>query len=549
MKESKVHIDDLFRQKEQPFVSLPPAAWDDMKLRLEKDQPKRGYLYRWMWYALSLLLVLGICFYLLMNLVSRKENGKPVAFIKPSILHSNGSNPFKATARISINRNNTSHPTSKKTITVPYSQHEPSVERIETANKIAVSKSNTDLRLKKSAISAVLSPAVPVLQNDGTEIQENKKGKLTSETKGLATLRIPIEPLPEVIPNGILAQVVRIKDAPPPLAQPISFALKYNVITFNTDVIKSLESLTTNQVYIPMPAYDAPLLKPIATATIVEINKNQTERESISAQKAAYNILQPSDSSSLQVTSKPTAFNFGVKAGYESGISQPSINKWLAAPYLQLRLSNRFSITLQPTFKYGTLKGLSSNERSYYNTTEIAVDSQTITKNGHPFWQITYTNTYDSITVKYKADGSKIEAELPLLLQYHLKNGIYFGTGAYLAYGRLITISEQQQAIRLTQTAVFQIEKAGTHPPPDTSNSFHHSAQPYSSYSPISQTAQSPLRVGYILSVSYEQKKWMVEAYLEQQLSGLSGVVQPDLKNSYRIPYLRIMLGYRLSKK
>lgn len=256
-----------------------------------------------------------------------------------------------------------------------------------------------------------------------------------------------------------------------------------------------------------------------------------------------------SDSSSPQANSKRIPFDFGFKAGFETGIGQPSINKWLATPYLQFRLNNRFSITLQPTVKYGTLKGLSPNERSYYNSTGIAVDSQTITKNGHPFWQITYTDNYDSIIVKYKADGSKIEAEIPLLLQYHLKNGIYFGTGAYLAFGKLITLTEQQQSIRLAQTAVFQIEKAGVHPPPDTSNSFHHSGQPYSSYSPISQTVQSPLRVGYMLSAGYEQKKWMIEVYLEQQLSGLSGTVQPDFKNAYRIPYLGIMLGYRLSKK
>ncbi len=542
-----MHIDDLFRSKEQPFVALPAAAWEDMKLRLDQNQPKNGFLNRWIWYVLLLLLVLGISFYLLMSrkdqentgiaspdpVVSLENSGKTASTISGTPILSQAGFQKKTPARAkgysrNLGRGRTggnSHLSETgmglwpdragKQVILP----EPAL----LANRYASLKNDT-AKDSVTGISAVLAAKVPALSAPDADPRVSPMHSFIS-LPGAALLPLAIKR------PGVIPLTSRVMSLPYSRAESSSEPLQADVPAVAHVVHKDTTALSFRAAGPKSTDSKLPV-KETGNAPVFDTRPGEK------------------DSLPVQNNRKRLPIAFGFKAGYAVGTSKPSVNKVLFAPYLQYGLGNRFSLTLQPTIKYGTFVGtLSPKEKSYYNTTGTTVDSQTITKNGHPFWQITYTHSYDSIIVQYKPAGNTIEIALPLILQYHLKKGIFFDAGLDFALGKLITIEEQKQTVPMTQTAVFQIEKAGTHPPPDTSKSFHHSVPPYAAYVPPGPTDLSPLRVGYLLGIGYEHKKWLLEGYLQQSVLGLSGITQPDVKKAYQIPYLHFMLGYRLSKK
>jgi hypothetical protein len=61
MENKKIHIDNLYREKQEQFTELPPAAWADMEKKLDKSSPNGGFS-QWYWYGLVIVFV-GILTY------------------------------------------------------------------------------------------------------------------------------------------------------------------------------------------------------------------------------------------------------------------------------------------------------------------------------------------------------------------------------------------------------------------------------------------------------------------------------------------------------
>ena len=543
MEQGKVHIDDLFRRKAQPNLTLPPAAWDNMKLRLDQGRPRYGLGFRWLWYALSVLVVVGIGGYLLLrntgntqstanepagrlsamtgignvdNLAKGKDTAGSAVYDDSSLSPKRNAGIVKKNAPSSL-ETNVSQKLKEKTIRDHAWQDIPPMSGMRPANNSISQAANAD----SGGHTHIAEMDIRARKN-GKQAQQD-----TASVEKTITMRLPIS-----------------------LAQP---ALLYAKMPERHAAADNPKAVPVNG----SPSSAVKATPAVTKAPAPNIATSNRDTEKVATEKSAANLLSVSASANNADSSAPQTlrrarllFDFGIKAGYEAGIGRPSVNKFAAAPYLQYHFGSGFSVSLQPTIKWGHSSGITAPAgRGYYNTTGTTVDSQTITKNGHPFWQITYTQNYDSITVGYSAITSSIEGDVPLILRYHLKNGLSFGGGMDVAFGKLITIEEQRQSVHQAQTAVFEIEKAGTHPPPDTSQSFHHTVPSYATYIPLGQAAQSPVRIGYLISAGYEHKRWLVEAFLQQMVSGLSGISVQPVKDAYKLPYLRLLLGYRLSKK
>jgi hypothetical protein len=162
----------------------------------------------------------------------------------------------------------------------------------------------------------------------------------------------------------------------------------------------------------------------------------------------------------------------------------------------------------------------------------------------------TYRHKYDSTITTYTALTKLFEIELPVILNYELSPNIGISAGVSFTKGKLIYITEDLQHFNgLEQVDTFQIRfntPVGT--PPDTSQSFHHTTPPFSTFVPgkYSEAGLNPLRIGYMLGINYNRRRWLVELTMNQQLSGLSSVTDDKIKRLYSQPYFRILLGLRL---
>jgi|GEM_PF-3130837 len=61
MDNNKVHIDNLYQEKQESFATVPPGAWHDMEKRLESDSKNRS-IYRWWWIMFGIILVVFVVY-------------------------------------------------------------------------------------------------------------------------------------------------------------------------------------------------------------------------------------------------------------------------------------------------------------------------------------------------------------------------------------------------------------------------------------------------------------------------------------------------------
>ncbi len=80
MEEQQHNIDEIFRQALGNYREAPPpAAWNDVEQKLDKDAPDRRSFFRWPWIALFLLLISGIWF--TVRTITSNHTSKPATVI------------------------------------------------------------------------------------------------------------------------------------------------------------------------------------------------------------------------------------------------------------------------------------------------------------------------------------------------------------------------------------------------------------------------------------------------------------------------------------
>ncbi|MES2703464.1 MAG: hypothetical protein V4649_12545 [Bacteroidota bacterium] len=265
---------------------------------------------------------------------------------------------------------------------------------------------------------------------------------------------------------------------------------------------------------------------------------------------------------------KASKFIAGVKAGFEGSYSGQAGRKIVVSPFLEYKLSDKFSLLTQPAFK-----GSSLNNRRLTGTQTFykagGVDSS-ITANNPVYvfdgngnivdtlgsvQTYTYRHTHDSIVKSYSVGGKYFEVELPLLLKYALKPNLSVYGGVTLNYSRTIRVNENTYnsgpIIRDSLQGVFTPQGMSNTAPPATAGMFTYAGQSIGSYAgPLYPAAtEGMLRLGYMLGFSYEfKKRWLLDGLLQQGFAKSNVVGGYNVNTALSVPYFRVTLGYKLTK-
>jgi hypothetical protein len=256
-----------------------------------------------------------------------------------------------------------------------------------------------------------------------------------------------------------------------------------------------------------------------------------------------------------------STFQIGIKAGYEGGASQ----KMVISPYLFYNVAPRLSLMIQPGLKLANAPTQKLNgTQSFYKVNSggsmYEMDSSILLIIGNPndtFVQrnYNYTQTHDSIVKSYKAGGTYVELEVPILLKYDITPKFSVYGGVNIVYGKTIGVHEDTYnsgPITKTGTSSTFAQISAPIPTPDNiSNIIKYSGNPLSSYAgPLyPSSATDMFRMGYMLGCSYEWKKrWLVDATVQQTFAKSNVVGGYDINKPLSSMYIRFTIGYILIK-
>lgn len=245
---------------------------------------------------------------------------------------------------------------------------------------------------------------------------------------------------------------------------------------------------------------------------------------------------------------------YGVRVGAEAGFASGTTTKFIAGPYIKLPLGKRFALSAQPAIRYGTASGRSFGTQSYYSNPQRSVDSFLVfDTSGTVVVQRKYVarQQYDSSTITHTLARRMLEFELPLLMHYSFSNSFSVFGGFLLSFGKVIDLRKEQKdfgkqvMIKDTLYSVAPIPQSQLEEIP-----FNHTAQPLSSYRPgdYANPAGNPLRLGYMLGISYQLKERISIDLSMQQTPGGNFIPNAEVRKIYTQPYFRLMIHYRLGK-
>jgi len=261
-------------------------------------------------------------------------------------------------------------------------------------------------------------------------------------------------------------------------------------------------------------------------------------------------------------------FEFGVKAGYEGGVSSGAANKIVLSPYIEYKLSPRLSIMTQPAIKESNTSSRNlSGSQSFYKVTDSSITANNVALvpiivgggiiDTFVYRNYTYTQKRDSIVKSYSTGGRYTELEIPITLKFNITNSLSIYGGGTMTISNYTTITEHTYTAHVVTSVTSPDSPAFMQyntPPPALSTfssviSTH--GTPLSSYGgPLYPSPQGTLlRFGYMLGFSYEWNKRFMADVLIQQSNAKSNVQGGyDINKPFSLPYFRITLGYKLSK-
>lgn len=495
MKNYKKHIDDFFREKLGKYRETPPAdVWDDLSLRLTTLKPYvPGSPYKWLWHV-GMVSVIAV---FTVSLV--KKLSKPAKEAQQTVAEN--------------------------------------IAPVQTEAAKAIETDVTDA----TAFNEVALPST--MHAEESESSNNDAEALNNNTT---------QPHEEYTPSSGGGSKAGNKPAARNTA--VSAAASSPVASAANAVVAGEEADNIYNAGMPEPQHVVADTREIMSEPVAKVNAPAKKEEQI-AKKAEPVVKQKE----LENKKKHSglAFGFGVKAGYERGFSDAAATKYLVSPYVQLKLSPKVSILVQPAIKYAQLSNKTLNTESYYKVTDAhtGVDVKALPVTGSQVtYQSTYTYTagYDSIVNVRSFGGSYTEFELPLMLQYKVAPKVAVYGGVNVALTKMSGIKEQTYTTHKVRTADSVINnpvEPYSGPAPDLSYKVQYSVAPYSDYTSPSYVnkQETSVRLGYMLGFTYEySRKWLFDALVQQS------PVKPDLKEGYNVkaplssPYFRLSVGYKL---
>ncbi|PQJ10094.1 hypothetical protein CJD36_015465 [Flavipsychrobacter stenotrophus] len=255
-------------------------------------------------------------------------------------------------------------------------------------------------------------------------------------------------------------------------------------------------------------------------------------------------------------------FTYGVKVGYEGGVTSDASRKFVISPFIERQISSKFSLMAQPSIKSSAARtnGLSGTQTFYRtdpNGTVTNVDSflipviQNNQTTGYLLRiNVAYHETHDSIVKSYATGGNYMEFELPIMLKYAINNKLSVYGGLSLNYSKYIQVQEHTYTSRpiVRNDTSFTIYPTA---PAPISSVLQYAGNNINSYSGPLYPVQSGglFRLGCMLGVSYEiRKRWLVDALWTKAPTKTNVQGGYDVNKGLSTSYFRLTLGYRLSK-
>ena len=269
------------------------------------------------------------------------------------------------------------------------------------------------------------------------------------------------------------------------------------------------------------------------------------------------------DSVKSDTTTHSRRFVLGVKAGVETGMAVGGANKAVVSPYLQYKFSDRLSLMVQPALKMAGLSTRNVGSATTYYDVNPGTGSYKITDSallilvltGDTLWNrnYEYTERYDSVVKTNKTGVNYMEIELPLLLQYKLTKRLSVYGGVNTVYGKKMGVTEHTYTAKaMPKTGyVNTLAQFYAPAPAPTGTGITYTGNPLSGYTGPQYPSETGgmFRFGYMFGVSYElRKRWLADVLVQQCIVQQNLVVGYNVNRPLSVPYIRLTLGYRLSK-
>lgn len=585
MDERRVHIDEFFRRQMEGYAEMPPpAVWDALEKRLdEKPGRKRPFPIWWFWTIAGLVVLSSaviIAGYLNTptqpvtvhtTTLPQAQQSVPASSIHNTQENSNYNN---STTQNTIAQTGSSTPQNTNNITNNNAYNATTQD-----NNNTQASANSSQPLHKQTITHATQGNIENPSAETDNHQANPQ-RLRDRLRLLSAMSFGFE-FPVHIPAATVQGEVKLPETTIPgndgsaIASlpvsatdhsPVQPPVPEMALASNTPFNASLPGITDSD----GDATDMPYAAPPQDTSKKKPQQADTDKSILDETVYAVNTTKK----------KPLPLSAGFKLGFTRGFEPVwNANKWVIAPYVEYGLPSNFSVMFQPAFLIGKAKtGTFSNaDQVFYeirNTTfdSIAyvsrgkIDSSVITPNPPDtvFRTYRYGQVYDSIHVGYKVTNTQQwDAELPIMVKYKVNKTFAFIAGASATYSSVLRTKEevtryeglmkQHEDIHSPQT--FYVTTQGQEPPPgparkDLNTLFPYNTAPFSNYQPRQITETNNFwRYGFMVGASATIKdRLMVELLLHKSGVDVNAVPDKQLQRIYTQPYLRLMVGYKLTK-
>lgn len=631
MDERKVNIDKLFRSGMEDKAETPPSAvWDKLEQRLDAAAPpRRPFPVWWFWTIAGLILISATV--IIAGLPGDKAvvaDNKQVAV--PGMpggqnnmpAPANADTPHTSNGELSAEENNTITNNIKPTDDLPLKENKtterhhnpaqkpqamnPGTMAMNNVQQVNSATQGTNKTYQPVAVPAtppfasglpMLSSTVPQQYSTNDKPGKPSAAKVTvpyvpspvtadvpqMDTRSVAAIATPVPSpasmQPAVVPVVSTIDATRLER---PVLEPLKPS-ENRVPAMNVDMLLASVS--------PYPVVPAPV-KTFESKPITESSDNIVPLQPVSdivPDGDTTKKKKSTDTTDVQLVigedqkvkkdRKPMPIEAGIKGGYSMGFNSSfRANKFAIAPYIELGLSSRLSLTFQPTYHTGgaTIGKFDNGEQSYYeiknssfDSTERVVrgvvDSTVVTANPPDtvYRTYNYKQEYDSVYVSYGVSQKQLwDIEMPLILKYKIDDRFAVLAGGSVTYSSVLQVQEDVQRYNMVNEysevldpQTFYVTQQGQQPPSAPppkalSDLFSYTGEPYDNFTPRSITnSKNFFRYGFMVGASATfRERLMIELMLHKTGVDVNSVPDKQLQKLYSQPYLRIMVGYKIFK-
>ena len=509
MEDRNDHIDQYFRQALDGVTETPPAAvWAALEKRLDGKKRRGGFF--WLWLLFGFLAATGLGIFYAQKPAQNKIN-------------------LTAGASNSTLSNTTIPQIPRHSADIPDQKTEVSGSTVKNSTAVTKTKHNKpDLHQRvPRSISSVENPVISSSQ----PVSPTQQATADTLSTPVIANTTPMQP-------DTAVELLPFAGEPYP-----EESRKYDLETYQT-----LEPKAGKTIILSKPADTIAIEKPVADLPHAETDSEKA-------------IVRPE----VELEDKPTRveklkFTAGIKTGYEFGTKRLRANSIVISPYLQYFFNSKWGIMTQPALKYSFTPDAVLLQETYNKPIDSSITGllPIIPSGNNPGTstgnKIVYQKTYDSISIKHFLTNTRHwNVDLPLMLVYRMNKKLELYGGLNMQITRVARIGKQQQTVaRITKTDTLEMDpNASESDTPALSSVIPNTGIAYSNYqgSAFNNPLINPFKLGVTFGASYLlNKRLRFDILYRQTLSRLNYIPNPQVREIYSQPYLRLTLGYKLTK-